>query len=69
LPAVSVLSGAAVPAAAAPPSSGTFPVLSHTTYAHGGNGGTPQELTLVAGEYLKSLTPHSAQRDGHTRVA
>lgn len=39
-----------------------------TTYTHGGNGGTAQELTLAAGEYLKSVTLHSAQRDGHTRI-
>ncbi|NKE61447.1 endonuclease [Lentzea sp. PSKA42] len=39
-----------------------------TSYSHGGNGGTAQELTLAEGEYLKSVTLHSAQRNGHTRI-
>jgi endonuclease/exonuclease/phosphatase family metal-dependent hydrolase len=39
-----------------------------TSFTHGGNGGSARELTLAAGEHLTSVTLHSAQRDGHTRI-
>ena len=39
-----------------------------TSFTHGGNGGTARELTLAAGEHLKSVTLHSAQYKGRTRV-
>ncbi|XVV00659.1 jacalin-like lectin [Actinosynnema sp. CA-248983] len=39
-----------------------------TSFTHGGSGGTAQHLALAAGEHLKSVTLHSAQRDGHTRI-
>ncbi|WP_086666608.1 jacalin-like lectin [Lentzea kentuckyensis] len=39
-----------------------------TSYTHGGGGGTARQLTLAPGEYLTSVTLHSGQRDGHTRI-
>ncbi|RSM65500.1 endonuclease [Actinoplanes sp. ATCC 53533] len=38
------------------------------SYDHGGQGGTPNTLNLGAGEHLTSVTLHTAQRNGHTRV-
>jgi hypothetical protein len=39
-----------------------------TTYAHGGTGGTATKLALGSDEHLTSLTLHSGQRDGRTRI-
>ncbi|HUQ59916.1 jacalin-like lectin [Lentzea sp.] len=39
-----------------------------TSFRHGGDGGTAQQLTLAAGEHLTSVTLHSAQHDGRTRI-
>ncbi|SES16317.1 jacalin-like lectin [Lentzea albida] len=39
-----------------------------TAVSHGGSGGTAHELVLAPGEHLRSLTLHSGQRDGHTRI-
>ncbi|MEU7476912.1 jacalin-like lectin [Lentzea sp. NPDC042327] len=39
-----------------------------TTFTHGGNGGTAQQLTLAPGEHLTSVTLHSGQHDGRTRI-
>ncbi|MCG8922997.1 jacalin-like lectin [Lentzea sp. CC55] len=39
-----------------------------TAFSHGGSGGTVQELALAEGEHLKSVTLHSGQRDGRTRI-
>ncbi|HEX7301842.1 jacalin-like lectin [Lentzea sp.] len=39
-----------------------------TSFSHGGNGGTAQQLALAAGEHLTSVTLHSGQRDGRTRI-
>ncbi|NUT93548.1 MAG: endonuclease [Saccharothrix sp.] len=39
-----------------------------TSFTHGGSGGTAQQLALAQGEYLTSVTLHSGQRDGRTRI-
>jgi hypothetical protein len=39
-----------------------------TSYTHGGTGGTATELVLAAGEHLTSVTLHTGQRNGHTRI-
>ncbi len=39
-----------------------------TSFQHGGDGGTARELVLSAGEHLTSVTLHSAQHDGRTRI-
>lgn len=39
-----------------------------TTFTHGGTGGTAAALTLAAGEHLTSVTLHSGQKDGRTRI-
>jgi endonuclease/exonuclease/phosphatase family metal-dependent hydrolase len=40
-----------------------------TSFTHGGSGGTEQQLVLAPGEHLTSVTLHSGQRDGHTRIS
>jgi hypothetical protein len=39
-----------------------------TPYTHGGTGGTATQLNLAAGEHLTSVTLHSGQKDGRTRI-
>jgi hypothetical protein len=38
------------------------------SYTHGGVGGTAAQLSLSPGEHLRSVTIHTGQRDGRTRV-
>jgi len=37
-------------------------------FGHGGSGGTLSTLALGAGEHVTSVTLHSGQKDGHTRI-
>jgi endonuclease/exonuclease/phosphatase family metal-dependent hydrolase len=39
-----------------------------STLLHGGTGGTAKSLTLQTGEYISSVTLHSGQYNGHTRI-
>ncbi|WP_154698074.1 jacalin-like lectin [Lentzea guizhouensis] len=39
-----------------------------TAFSHGGGGGTAQQLTLQPGEHLTSVTLHSGQHGGRTRI-
>ncbi|GHH39722.1 hypothetical protein GCM10017774_31810 [Lentzea cavernae] len=39
-----------------------------TSYSHGGGGGTARQLTLSPGEHLTSVTLHSGQSSGRTRI-
>ncbi|WP_197288541.1 jacalin-like lectin [Nocardia sp. NRRL S-836] len=43
-------------------------LIDGTSFTHGGTGGTAQQLTLAPGEHLTSVTLHSGQRDGRTRI-
>jgi hypothetical protein len=43
-------------------------LASGTSYTHGGTGGTAAQLNLAAGEHLTSVTLHSGQKDGRTRI-